>query len=374
MYTYVGVVQAVKSSIMSVLEGCRVKRMKAGRIKIWFDCVCETKGVSPCAVGVTVPSFAALPYFAAVLAALLAWGFESHDPLTPLSSRRRRQQRRRRRHLGGSGAGGSGAGGCGGVATGLAAMPMVPQFALQLGLLYSATHFTLLYLYQLPELTDRADKVKSEWMGLYVLSDEDEPMVSALKSAQLLSIAGFFAGLCAAGGMSGGGGGRRGVAGGGGGSVSGSEGEGSIQGGGAGSRSFHWPPLGRRGADDDDDELDAPLLGGEGMDGQSHDDDDDEDDDDIDGARLEGGGSENGELLDEDGAPLTPRTPRVHPSGALPIPGLQRRLLAQYTGTLAGFIIVATSLAAKSLLAYPMLIYALVVITSPPTHAAFARR
>jgi hypothetical protein len=101
-------------------------------------------------VGVTVPSFAALPYFAAVLAALLAWGFESHAPLTPLSLRRQRQ--RRRRHANANGGGG---GGGGGVASGLAAMPAVPQVVLQLGLLYSATHFTLLYLYQLPELMDR---------------------------------------------------------------------------------------------------------------------------------------------------------------------------------------------------------------------------
>jgi hypothetical protein len=40
-----------------------------------------------------------------------------------------------------------------------------------------------------------------------------------------------------------------------------------------------------------------------------------------------------------------------HYTAALVIPGIQRRLLAKYTGTLAGFVIVATSLAAKSLLA-----------------------
>jgi hypothetical protein len=81
--------------------------------------------------------------------------------------------------------------------------------------------------------------------------------------------------------------------------VSGSE-EGSVHGGRAAAigsgvtrgGSFHWPPLGRRGAHDecDDDDLDEPLLGGG--------DNDDEHDDEIDGARLEGGGgSESSELL-----------------------------------------------------------------------------
>jgi hypothetical protein len=60
-------------------------------------------------------------------------------------------------------------------------------------------HFTLLYLFQLPELTEAADDVKAEWMGLYVLDNADAAIVSALKATQLLSIAGFFVGLCAAG-------------------------------------------------------------------------------------------------------------------------------------------------------------------------------
>jgi hypothetical protein len=148
--------------------------------------------------GVSVPSFAALPYVAGVLLALLGWGFQSQDPLTPILSRRRRDHPRRRQEgsarvredviINGGGSGGG-----------------VSQIFLQLGLCYSATHFTLLYMYQLPELEAGANDVKAEWMGLYVLHDGDAPIVSALKSAQLLSIAGLFAGLCAAGAMRGGG-------------------------------------------------------------------------------------------------------------------------------------------------------------------------
>jgi hypothetical protein len=116
------------------------------------------------------------------------------------------------------------------------------------------------------------------------------------------------------------------------------------------------------------DDLDVPLLGALGRDGDGRDDDGRDDDGSDDGSddraemEDEDAGSARSGHLYEDGVP------RGRALRARRAPGIQQRLLAKYTGTLAGFVLVATSLAAKSLLAYPMLIYALVVITSPPTH------
>ena len=159
----------------------------------------------------------------------------------------------------------------------------------------------------------------------------------------------------------------------------------------AGSARAIIPPLGG-GVRREDDGLEAPLLdGGDGCDVSSvepslvseEDDGDapwaprvarpvddfgpesvfaDAHDDDLDGARMED---------DARSAFSGAETRRAAP---IPVPSVPRRLLAKYTGTLASYVIVATSLAAKNLLAYPVLAYALVSITSRPKHGAFARR
>ena len=325
-----------------IAEGSEGRHVAPSKAASWL--VAVAGGIA----GVTVPSFAALPYFGVVLVSLISWGFQSHVPLTPLSARRRRNRASRWR----------GSFGFGGRDDGFGKAAATPKIAAQLALVYSAVHFTLLYLYQLPELAASANGVKAEWMGLYVLTGGDDAVVTILKGLQVLAIAAVFVGLV-----------EMGVA------RGGAESEldereeergGSVRGGSrGGGKSFHWPPLARRGVDDQSEgfedgsgDLDAPLLGGGGS-GGFH-------DDEIDGARLERG---DDSMNEDGGTPRDPRTP-----DKLPIPDIQRRLLAKYTGTLASFIILGTSLAAKSLLAYPMLIYALVVITSPPTHAAFARR
>ena len=323
------------------------------------------------AASVSVPSFAGLPYFVVAVSGAALYGAETHDPLTPLSARRIRNAARRRRGWFARWRSGDANRRGGAVASGLRVAPSISRGFLRAALAYVATHFSLLYLYQLPELTARADGVRAKWLGLYVLAETDHPTVTALKLTQLVALAGLFACLCEAGAMRGG-----------------DDDDDARRRRRRGTARAIIPPLGGgvRGADDG---LEAPLLdGGDGCDGSSVEpsllSDDDEDDasgrepsdarlddefafpdahdDDVDGARME-----DDVRSDCSGA----ETPRAAP---IPVPSVQRRLLAKYTGTLASFVIVATSLAAKNLLAYPVLAYALVSITSRPNHGAFARR
>ena len=325
------------------------------------------------AASVSVPSFAGFPYFFVVVAGATLYGAETHDPLTPLSARRIRNAARRRRGWFARWRGGDANRRGGGVASGLRVAPAISRGFLRAALGYVATHFSLLYLYQLPELTARADGVRAKWLGLYVLAETDRPTVTALKLTQLVALAGLYACLCAAGAMRGG------------------DDDDSRPRRRAGSARAIIPPLGG-GVRREDDGLEAPLLdGGDGCDVSSvepslvseEDDGDapwaprvarpvddfgpesvfaDAHDDDLDGARMED---------DARSAFSGAETRRAAP---IPVPSVPRRLLAKYTGTLASFVIVATSLAAKNLLAYPVLAYALVSITSRPKHGAFARR
>ena len=325
------------------------------------------------AASVSVPSFAGFPYFFVVVAGATLYGAETHDPLTPLSARRIRNAARRRRGWFARWRGGDANRRRGGVASGLRVAPAISRGFLRAALGYVATHFSLLYLYQLPELTARADGVRAKWLGLYVLAETDRPTVTALKLTQLVALAGLYACLCAAGAMRG-------------------DADDNLRPRRrAGSARAIIPPLGG-GVRREDDGLEAPLLdGGDGCDVSSvepslvseEDNGDapgrprdarlvdnfgpesvfaDAHDDDLDGARMED---------DARSAFSGAETRRAAP---IPVPSVPRRLLAKYTGTLASFVIVATSLAAKNLLAYPVLAYALVSITSRPKHGAFARR
>ena len=114
--------------------------------------------------GASVPSFAAAPYLACAVFALGAWGFVSHEPLTPLARRRRRNERRRPGVL----SGWSGVGGWYRRRLESGASPLPASIA-QFAAVYAAAHFALLYAYQLPELTATANAVRAQWLGLYVL-------------------------------------------------------------------------------------------------------------------------------------------------------------------------------------------------------------
>ena len=324
------------------------------------------------AASVSVPSFAGFPYFFVVVAGATLYGAETHDPLTPLSARRIRNAARRRRGWFARWRGGDANRRRGGVASGLRVAPAISRGFLRAALGYVATRFSLLYLYQLPELTARADGVRAKWLGLYVLAETDRPTVTALKLTQLVALAGATrvcapparcaatpTTICARGGerdprarsFP-----RSGVA---------FAARTTVwrrrfwtEAMGATFRRSNRRSFRRRTTATRQAPRDARLVdnfGPESVFADAH-------DDDLDGARMED---------DARSAFSGAETRRAAP---IPVPSVPRRLLAKYTGTLASFVIVATSLAAKNLLAYPVLAYALVSITSRPKHGAFARR
>ena len=315
--------------------------------------------------GASVPSFAAAPYLACAVFALGAWGFVSHEPLTPLARRRRRNERRRPGVL----SGWSGVGGWYRRRLESGASPL-PASVAQFAAVYAAAHFALLYAYQLPELTATANAVRAQWLGLYVLGG-GEGWVNFFECAQAASVAGLFWCLCAAGALrptrrdadtdvdetesemsetprsarSGG---------------TGASGAGG-RGGGAGfvkKSVFAWPPWRRNADADAGDDLDEPLLRGEGSSVHSglsdlSDVDDDEldaygqtgDEDDLDGAGL------RDDLTPTNDTPMN-------------VPDVETRLFARFAGVAAGVVCVAVSLASKCAMAYPALLYGLAATVS----------
>mgnify|MGYP004080708263 FL=1 len=316
--------------------------------------------------GASVPSFAAAPYLACAVFALGAWGFVSHEPLTPLARRRRRNERRRPGVL----SGWSGVGGWYRRRLESGASPL-PASVAQFAAVYAAAHFALLYAYQLPELTATANAVRAQWLGLYVLGG-GEGWVNFFECAQAASVAGLFWCLCAAGALrptrrdadtdvdetesemsetprsarSGG---------------TGASGAGGRSSGGAGfvkKSVFAWPPWRRNADADAGDDLDEPLLRGEGSslhsglsDLSDVDDDDGDaygqtgDEDDSDGAGL------RGDLTPTNDTPMN-------------VPDVETRLFARFAGVAAGVVCVAVSLASKCAMAYPALLYGLAATVS----------
>ena len=322
--------------------------------------------------GASAPSLLALPYVVFCAFCALAHGLETHGALTPLQTRRRRNEAARRRA--GGGGGGSGASGN---SLGERSRPLAGFSFLRRGgnalacAAYAASHFALVYAYQLPELAASADGAKAEWLGLYVYAS-DAPgggaggdasrakmkIAAALESAQLAALAGLFCCLCAteaekeAGGESaraGGGGARRG---------------GGVRRGGVDGSARHDDAS--VDASDGATRLSAPLLDGYAS-----------SDDDVDGARLEARSGANSACDDPvTGAHGSDRSGASTPRGppTFEAPPLATRLFARFAGALAAVVVVFASLAFPSVAAAPALAFALRAITSRPDHGGFARR
>ena len=326
--------------------------------------------------GASVPSFAAAPYLACAVFALGAWGFVSHEPLTPLARRRRRNERRRPGVL----SGWSGVGGWYRRRLESGASPLPASIA-QFAAVYAAAHFALLYAYQLPELTATANAVRAQWLGLYVLGG-GEGWVNFFECAQAASVAGLFWCLCAAGALrptrrdadtdvdetesemsetprsarSGGTG------------ASGAGGRSSVGAGFVKKSVFAWPPWRRNADTDAGDDLDEPLLRGEGSSVHSGLSDlSDVDDDELDAY------GQTGDEDDSDGAGLRDD---LTPTNDTPmnVPDVETRLFARFAGVAAGVVCVAVSLASKCAMAYPALLYGLAATVSPPSHSSFSKR
>ena len=143
--------------------------------------------ISAIVSGVSAPSFLALPYFLVVVLEILVTAFTSTTHYEKADT------------------------GCTGDARTAVCMFRKYVNCARVMTVYAAAHFSLLYVYQLPELNLNANKVKAKWLGLTVLFDTgrgadagdtgevETTITSLLRFTQMACLALLFCSLLAAG-------------------------------------------------------------------------------------------------------------------------------------------------------------------------------